>query len=428
MKLGDWISLLCLVAALYILWAIRSLLLLAFAAIVIAIALNNLTRKIQGLNIPRRFAIPLAILTSLVVAALFLWGIVPPFVQQFSLLIELLVRFAQTLPDRLMQLQANLPERIRLPELNEFLAWLTAPDSPVLSVFSNFFSVFNSSLKVFNSSLRVLVQILFVTILALMMLVNPTAYLEGVLLLFPSFYRQRAREIFGKCELALGNWLGGIAISSLFIFFLSFFGLLALGIDLAFAHALLAGVLNFIPNLGPTLSMVFPIIVALLSEEPWKALAVIVLYIIIQQIESYWVTPTIMAHQVSLLPAFTLIAQIFFASIFGFLGLLLALPLTVVAKTWLQELLIKDVLDHWKLAPGHSLPPAPFALQSAVSALDNHTQSTPAAPPSAPAAPPSPHAAAQSANLSADQPANQLSGQPLGGPSATIASEGQQSP
>ena len=191
-----------------------------------------------------------------------------------------------------------------------------------------------------------------------MMLVNPSAYLNGILLLFPSFYRQRAREIFTECEVALGNWLGGIIISSIFIFFLSFISLLILGVDLAFAHALLAGILNFIPNLGPTISMVFPVIVALLSPDPWKAIAVIIIYIIIQQIEAYWLTPTIMARQVSLLPAFTLIAQIFFAGIFGFLGLLLALPLTVVAKTWLQELLIKDVLNHWNLPKNSNLKKA----------------------------------------------------------------------
>ena len=344
MKLGDWMSLLCFIAAAYILWHIRALLLLVFAAVVIAIALNNLTRQIRRLNIPRKLAIPIAIALSVIVGFLFILGIVPPFIEQFRLLIDLLVRFSQTLPSRLMQLQANLPERIRLPEVSEFINWLTSPDSAVLDVFGNFFSFF-------NSSLQILIQTLFVAILAIMMLASPSAYIEGILLLFPSFYRQRAREIFDKCELALGNWLGGIIISSLFVFTFSFVGLVALGVDLAFAHALLAGVLNFIPNLGPTLSMVFPLVVTLLSDEPWKAIAVIGLYIIIQQVESYWVTPTIMAHQVSLLPAFTLVAQIFFATTFGFLGLLLALPLTVVTKTWLQELLIKDVLNHWKLAP-----------------------------------------------------------------------------
>jgi predicted PurR-regulated permease PerM len=342
MKLGDWVSLLCFVAASYILWQIRPLLLLFFAAVVVALALNRLTRQIHKLNVPRRFAIPIAIALTALVAVLFVLGIVPPFIEQFRLLIELLVSFSQTLPARIVDLQARLPERIRLPEVTDFVAWLTAPDSAAINVFGNFFSFF-------NSSLRVALQTLFVTVLAIMMLANPSAYLEGILLLFPSFYRQRARDIFDQCELALGNWLGGIIISSLFVFTLSFLGLVVLGVDLAFAHALLAGILNFIPNLGPTLSMVFPVVVALISEDPWKAIAVVVLYVVIQQIESYWLTPTIMAHQVSLLPAFTLIAQIFFATTFGFLGLLLALPLTVVTKTWLQELLIKDVLNNWSL-------------------------------------------------------------------------------
>ncbi|WP_121969160.1 AI-2E family transporter [Leptolyngbya sp. BC1307] len=383
MKLGDWVSLLCLVAAGYILWSIRPLLVLAFAAVVIAVALNSLTRQIRRFNVPRRFAIPMAILLSVAVAALFVLGIVPPFIDQFKLLIDLLIRFSQTLPDRLTQLQANLPERTRLPEVSEFVAWLTSPDSAVLDVFGNFFSFF-------NSSLQVVIQTLFVTVLAIMMLANPAAYIDGVLLLFPSFYRQRAREIFSKCEVALGNWLGGIIISSIFIFFVSFIGLLILGIDLAFAHALLAGILNFIPNLGPTLSMVFPVVVALLSEDPWKAIAVIVLYIIIQQIEAYWLTPAIMAHQVSLLPAFTLIAQIFFAGIFGFLGLLLALPLTVVAKTWLQELLIKDVLNTWQRPANSHRQPASLALDAAAAvpppAAVTPTESP--APPTAPSVPP----------------------------------------
>lgn len=76
-------------------------------------------------------------------------------------------------------------------------------------------------------------------------------------------------------------------------------------------------------------------------DAPWKALAVLILYTVIQQIESYWLTPTVMAKQVSLLPAITLTVQIFFASFFGFLGLLIALPLTVVAKVWLEAVLIR---------------------------------------------------------------------------------------
>lgn len=83
-------------------------------------------------------------------------------------------------------------------------------------------------------------------------------------------------------------------------------------------------------------------------DAPWKALAVLILYLVIQNVESYWLTPTIMAKQVALLPAVTLTAQIVFVTLFGALGLLLALPLAVVAKTWIQEVLFKDILDKWQ--------------------------------------------------------------------------------
>jgi predicted PurR-regulated permease PerM len=105
--------------------------------------------------------------------------------------------------------------------------------------------------------------------------------------------------------------------------------------------------MNLIPNLGPTISVIPAMAIALL-DSPWKSLAVLLLYFCIQQTESNFITPIVMAHQVSLLPAITLISQLFFVTFFGFLGLFLALPLTVVAKIWLQEMLIRDVLDQWE--------------------------------------------------------------------------------
>jgi predicted PurR-regulated permease PerM len=97
---------------------------------------------------------------------------------------------------------------------------------------------------------------------------------------------------------------------------------------------------------------VVPAMAIALLDNPWKAVAVLILYFFIQQAESNFITPYVMAQQVSLLPAVTLISQLFFVTFFGFLGLFLALPLTVVAKIWVQEVLVKDVLDQW----GHEHP------------------------------------------------------------------------
>ena len=116
---------------------------------------------------------------------------------------------------------------------------------------------------------------------------------------------------------------------------------------LVLANALLAGLLNVIPNVGPTISTVFPMAVAIL-DAPWKAAAVLGSYILIQNLESYLITPSVMHHQVKLLPGLTLAAQFIFTVVFGPIGLLMALPLAVVFQVLIREVLIHDVLDRWK--------------------------------------------------------------------------------
>jgi predicted PurR-regulated permease PerM len=131
---------------------------------------------------------------------------------------------------------------------------------------------------------------------------------------------------------------------------MSVIGLYALGVPAPLAQGVLAGLLNFIPNLGPTLSVILPMGIASL-DGPWKPILVFVLYFFIQQIESSLLTPYIMSRQVSLLPALTLLAQVFFASFFGFAGLVLALPLSVVTMIWIRNVLIEDVLNNWRKPP-----------------------------------------------------------------------------
>ena len=116
---------------------------------------------------------------------------------------------------------------------------------------------------------------------------------------------------------------------------------------LVLANALLAGLLNVIPNVGPTMSTIFPMAVALL-DAPWKAAAVLGAYVVIQNIESYVITPSVMHHQGKLLPGLTLAAQVLFTLLFGPLGLLRALPLAVVLQVIIREVVIHDVLDRWK--------------------------------------------------------------------------------
>jgi predicted PurR-regulated permease PerM len=343
MLLGQWLGFVAVVLSLYILWQIRQMLLVVFAAIVLATALNKLARKIQRkFRLSRAVGVLAAISIFMGILIGFFILIVPPFITQFQELTT--TKFPAIIKSASLwstNLHSYIPAPI-IPYLPN-LADLNRQLQPLLKSFAG------QSLTIFSNSLGALLNLLFTIILTIMLLAQPTAYRRAFICLFPSFYRRRVDKILAECEVSLGKWVGGSILSMFVVAILSLIGLLSLSIPLALAQAILAGLLNFIPNLGPTISVVIPVAIALL-DEPWKAAAIFIIYFLIQQFESSLLTPYIMAQQVSLLPAITLIAQVFFATFFGFLGLLLALPLTVVAKVWINAILIEDILDRWKYA------------------------------------------------------------------------------
>ncbi len=324
--------------SLYILWQIRQLILLVFTAIVLANALNILVKQFQKLPIKRWLAVVLSVLILLALAITFIWLIVPPVVEQLEQLIELVPEGIGQLNDWLIILEEQLS-----PEILEFLPSIEQINRQIQPIFNQ---LLGGGFTFFSTTVGIILNILLVLVLTIMLLADPTPYRKGFIRLFPSFYRRRVDEILLLCENALQGWLVGTLFSITFLLFASFIILSVLEIDLALAQAMLTGILTFIPNFGAVLSVIPPMAIALL-DNPWKSLAVLILYIILQQMEGSVLTPIVMKQQVSLFPAFTLLAQVFFATFFGFLGLFLALPLTVVGQIWIQEVLIKDVLDNW---------------------------------------------------------------------------------
>ncbi|MEG3932083.1 MULTISPECIES: AI-2E family transporter [unclassified Microcoleus] len=344
MKLGQWMGLLALITSCYILWQIRQALLLLFAAVVLATALNRLARYLQKFGLKRSIAVLLSVsFLILVFVGLFLI-IVPPFTQQFQQLTQRAPQGIERLNQWIDQFEARFSGQIgqRLPNLdiNDIIQQLQPLFNQLVGGAGAFV----------GNTLGVILSFLLVIVLTLMTLAEPLSYRKAFIQLFPSFYRRRVDGILDECEIALGRWVIGALISMSVITFLSLIGLSILQVPLALAHAVLAGLLNLIPNIGPGLSVIAPMTIALL-DSPLKSGFVLILYFLIQQFESNLLTPYVMAQQVSLLPAVTLIAQVFFATFFGFLGLLLALPLTVVAQVWIREALIKDILNQWSASP-----------------------------------------------------------------------------
>lgn len=338
MKIGQWLGIIALVISLYILWQVRQLLLLGFTAIVLSTAINHLVQRLQRSGLKRSQAVLLSI--GLVGAVLILTAllVLPPFIEQFQDLIALLPAGLSRMQDGMNWLEERLgANRLEIPDATGLIQQIQPLGSNLAQRMIAFFS----------TSINFLLNLVLVLALTLMLLVNPQPYRQVLIRSFPSFYRSRVDHILSCCADGLGAWTTGALIEMIFIATLSGVGLWLLQVPLPLAHAVLAGLLNFIPNIGPTLSAVLPMAIGFM-DAPWKAIAVLVLYLVIQNIESYWLTPTVMAKQVSLLPALTLLSQLFFVTFFGALGLVMALPLAVVAKVWIEEAVYKDILDRWQ--------------------------------------------------------------------------------
>ena len=345
MKFGQWLGLIATAAALLLLWSLRDVVIHLFAAIVVAMALCTVVGVVRDrLRCSRPLALLLSLFGLVVLLAVALAAVVPPFVQQFE---QLLMQLPAAATKALTLLRQGMDQSSQMLYGKEALNWLRQSWGASSSGGEAVGQSLQGLLGLAGNLGSGLIQLLFVVAVALMIAVQPIAYREVAVLLVPSFYRRRAREVLLHCGAALSSWMGGVLISSLCVAVLAGIGLSLLGVKLVVANALLAGLLNIIPNVGPTLSTIFPMSVALLVS-PWKALAVLGLYVVVQHLESYVITPSVMHHQVKLLPGLTLTAQFVFTVLFGPLGLLLALPLAVCIQVVIREVLIHDVLDPWR--------------------------------------------------------------------------------
>jgi predicted PurR-regulated permease PerM len=337
-RFEQWLGLIALVVSLYILWQIRQVVLLLFAAVILATILNRVVRRLQRAHIKKGIAIAITTVALVGLIVGFFALIVPRLVEQLQQLINILPQVSQRLRTWVEWIQSVTPGSV-LERFRGFENLTQQLQTWISQLIGNFF-VF------LNNSLGAVLGILLFLVLTIMLLVNPSQYRRIFILGFPAFYRRRIDEILSECETSLVGWIKGTLITMIAIAILSFIGLSILGVPLPFVNAALAGLLEFIPNVGPTLSVIPPTLLALL-DAPWKAGATILLYVAIQQIESLVLVPLIMKQEVNLLPVFTILAVVVFASLFGFLGLFLAIPLLIVLQIWIKEILVKDILNKW---------------------------------------------------------------------------------
>lgn len=196
---------------------------------------------------------------------------------------------------------------------------------------------------VFTSTIGALGNIAIVILLGIYLASEPRFYSEGFVRLFPIPRRQRVTEILHQVYESLRWWLIGKFGSMLFIGFLTWVGLSILGVPIALTLALLAGLLSFVPNFGPIISAIPALLIAFV-DSPITAVYVLILYVVVQVVESNLVTPLIERETVELPPALTVVFQLGLGSLVGGLGLVLATPLLAMIVVVVQLVYLQDIL------------------------------------------------------------------------------------
>jgi predicted PurR-regulated permease PerM len=208
----------------------------------------------------------------------------------------------------------------------------------------NFFSFFYSTVAVLGGAIIMLFVAVFVA-------VDPGMYHRGLMHLFPHPARGRAGEVLSATATTLRRWLLMQMICMLVIGVVTTIVLLLLGVKGAIALGIIAAILEFIPFMGPILSAVPAVGMALL-DGPEKVVYVILAYIGIQQLEGVVLQPLLMKEGLELPPVMTILGQALFSLVFGFLGLLLAVPLMASVMVPVKLLYVRDVVGDEVSVPG----------------------------------------------------------------------------
>jgi predicted PurR-regulated permease PerM len=194
-----------------------------------------------------------------------------------------------------------------------------------------------------SSTVAVVAGLLLILVLSIYIGADPDTYHDGLMKLFPRPWRARAGEVLTAVSLALRRWLVTQLIAMVVIGIVTTVTLLALGVNAAVPLGVIAGLFEFIPTVGPILSAV-PAVAMGFVDSPQKALAVIIAYVVIQQLENYLLIPYLMREGVNLPPVLTIMAQALMALIFGFLGLLCAVPMLAAVMVTVKMLYVQDVV------------------------------------------------------------------------------------
>jgi predicted PurR-regulated permease PerM len=328
-----------LIVLFYFLFNAIYILLLIFAGVLLAVLLTTLSEALRTLiPMPHGLALAVVLITLVGASVLSGWLIAPRIAEQVEQLSQQIPEAVETLRERMMRYQ--------------WARWVAreAPDTPPATV------VMQQAPGFLTTTIGAIFGLVVVLFVGIYLAVEPQLYTNGVLRLLPAPHRARGAEVLGAVGYTLRWWLLGQFVAMAFVGISTAVGLWLLGIPLAMTFGLLAFTLDFVPNFGPIIAAIPALLIALV-ESPQKFLWVMALYFVVQQVESYVITPVVQRRVVHLPPVLTISAQVLMGILIGPLGLILATPLMAATLVVVKMLYVEETLGDEIDTPDDHLPP-----------------------------------------------------------------------
>lgn len=302
------------IAGAFVIYQTLDIIFLFYIALLLALSLNSAVTKLQSLRLPRGLSILSLYLCIFVSLSLLIVVITPPLIIQTRHLIE-------TLPETISssQILVNYQAEITKEVFSKISLLPQAVLGIVVGLFSNLITIFTT---------------LVLTFYLLVQRQNFAKFLDS--LPFAKNHHVYP-EMLAKIENRLGNWFFGEFALMFAVGLLTFVGLKILNIDSALPLAIIAGLLEIIPNIGPTISAVPAVLVAL-TVHPILALSTIALYFIVQFIENNFLVPKIMQKAVGINPVVSILGLMVGFKLGGPMGAILAIPTIITFETAYLEL------------------------------------------------------------------------------------------
>jgi predicted PurR-regulated permease PerM len=312
-------------------WVGIEVLLIIFAGILLATLLRSLAELLADYT-PMSTGWSLLIVIVSLIGAIALGGrlLAPQVTEQVEQLIG-------AIPASLEQLEAYIEQLPWGPEILNL-----QPGQQDLFADGGF-SVVQQATGFASTTVGILVEIFVLLFLGVYLAISPGKYVRGIVALVPITKRPRAEEVLGAVGYTLKRWLLSRLIAMIVVGIVTTVGLMLLDVPLALVFGILTTILTFVPYVGPIVAALLPALVAL-AESPTLALYVILLFVVIQNLEGYVLTPLLQQGIVSVPPALTIISEVLFGIMFGVIGIILATPFVAVAVVLVKMLYIEDTL------------------------------------------------------------------------------------